>query len=77
MLKLIKKDKFIKLIFFRCHGNTMVKINLGEIVMNINNIKAQIEKLNLNNFKLIQTKSNSLLSLNSRYKFSDCMYFKY
>lgn len=42
--------------------------------MDINHIKAQIEKLNLNNFKLIQTKSNSLLLLNSRYKFSDCIY---
>ena len=42
--------------------------------MDINHIKSQIEKLNLNNFKLIQTKSNGLLLLNSRYKFSDCIY---
>lgn len=42
--------------------------------MNINHIKAQIKKLNLKSFKVIQIKPNSLLLLNSRYKFSDCIY---
>lgn len=42
--------------------------------MNINNMKIQIENLDLKNFKLIQTKSNALLLLNSKYKFSDCIY---
>lgn len=42
--------------------------------MNINKLKSKLLRLNLNNFKLIQTKSNSLLLLEAKYKFSDCIY---
>lgn len=42
--------------------------------MDINQLKSKLLTLDLNNFKLIQTKSNSLLLLKSKYKFSDCIY---
>lgn len=42
--------------------------------MDINHLKSKLLTLNLNKFKLIQTKYNSLLLLNSKYKFSDCIY---
>lgn len=55
-------------------GNNIIEINLGEVLMDIIELKNQVSKLNLKNFKLIQIKSNRLLLLNSRYKFSDCIY---
>lgn len=42
--------------------------------MDISSIKSQISKLNLNGFKLVQTKDNSLLLLKSKLKYSDCIY---
>lgn len=43
-------------------------------MIDLKKIKSELYQMDLGDFKLIQTKINSFLLINIRYKFSDCIY---